>query len=130
MSDANIIMLVFFLYVSAMIGIGVFFMNKNDTIGDYILGGRSLNPWVAAMSAQASDMSGWLLTGLAFLSAAGTKEAVWTAIGLGVGTFAVYELLPVFILSSVVIVAVSLATKAPDQSILDEFDLAKKKQEE
>ena len=92
MSDANIIMLVFFLYVSAMIGIGVFFMNKNDTIGDYILGGRSLNPWVAAMSAQASDMSGWLLTGLAFLSAAGTKEAVWTAIGLGVGTFAVYEL--------------------------------------
>jgi len=47
-----------------------------------------------------------------------------------VGIFAVYQLLPAFILSSVVIVAVSLATKAPDQSILDEFDLAKKKQEE
>lgn len=73
-----------------MIGIGFFFMNKNNTIGDYILGGRSLNPWVAAMSAQASDMSGWLLTGLpglAFLSLAGTKEAVWTAIGLGIGTY-------------------------------------------
>ena len=90
MSETSIIMLVFFLYVAAMIGIGIFFMNKNDTIGDYILGGRSLNPWVAAMSAQASDMSGWLLTGLpglAFLSTAGTKEAVWTAIGLGIGTY-------------------------------------------
>lgn len=83
-------MLIFFVYVMGMIGIGFFFVNKNNSIGDYILGGRSLNPWVAAMSAQASDMSGWLLTGLpglAFLSAAGTKEAVWTAIGLGVGTY-------------------------------------------
>ncbi len=90
MSDNVIIMLIFFIYVTGMIGIGFFFVNKNNSIGDYILGGRSLNPWVAAMSAQASDMSGWLLTGLpglAFLSAAGTKEAVWTAIGLGVGTY-------------------------------------------
>lgn len=88
--DSIIILLVFFLYIAMMIGIGFFFMNKNNTIGDYILGGRSLNPWVAAMSAQASDMSGWLLTGLpglAFLSLAGTKEAVWTAIGLGIGTY-------------------------------------------
>ena len=83
-------MLVFFVYVMMMVGIGFFFMNKNNTISDYILGGRNLNPWVAAMSAQASDMSGWLLTGLpglAFLSVAGTKEAVWTAIGLGIGTY-------------------------------------------
>lgn len=90
MSATFIIMLVFFIYVAAMVYIGFFFMNKNNTIGDYILGGRNLNPWVAAMSAQASDMSGWLLTGLpglAFLSVAGTKEAVWTAIGLGVGTY-------------------------------------------
>lgn len=90
MSETSIIMLIFFLYVVGMVGIGFFFMNKNNSIGDYILGGRSLNPWVAAMSAQASDMSGWLLTGLpglAFISVAGTKEAVWTAIGLGVGTY-------------------------------------------
>lgn len=84
------ILVIFILYLSLMIGIGVFFYNKNKNIGDYILGGRSLNPWVAAMSAQASDMSGWLLTGLpglAFLSVAGTKEAVWTAIGLAIGTY-------------------------------------------
>ncbi len=90
MSDTTVILLIFFVYVLAMIGIGFFFMGKNNSIGDYILGGRSLNPWVAAMSAQASDMSGWLLTGLpglAFLSVAGTKEAVWTAIGLAVGTY-------------------------------------------
>lgn len=90
MADHVIIMLIFFVYVLGMVGIGFFFMGKNNSIGDYILGGRSLNPWVAAMSAQASDMSGWLLTGLpglAFLSVAGTKEAVWTAIGLGIGTY-------------------------------------------
>ncbi len=90
MSEAAVILLVFFLYVLAMVGVGLFFMRKNNSIGDYILGGRGLNPWVAAMSAQASDMSGWLLTGLpglAFVSTAGTKEAVWTAIGLGVGTY-------------------------------------------
>lgn len=90
MTESSIILIVFFVYVAAMVGIGFFFMNKNNSIGDYILGGRSLNPWVAAMSAQASDMSGWLLTGLpglAFVSVAGTKEAVWTAIGLMVGTY-------------------------------------------
>ena len=90
MSGKVIIMLIFFVYVLGMVGIGFFFMGKNNSISDYILGGRSLNPWVAAMSAQASDMSGWLLTGLpglAFISVAGTKEAVWTAIGLGVGTY-------------------------------------------
>ncbi|MEA5136620.1 MAG: sodium/proline symporter PutP [Candidatus Fimivivens sp.] len=90
MSETTVILIIFFLYVLAMVGVGFFFMSKNNSIGDYILGGRGLNPWVAAMSAQASDMSGWLLTGLpglAFLSSAGTKEAVWTAIGLAVGTY-------------------------------------------
>lgn len=84
------VLVVFVLYVLMMIGIGFIFYKRNNTVSDYILGGRSLNPWVAAMSAQASDMSGWLLTGLpglAYASAAGTKEAVWTAIGLLVGTY-------------------------------------------
>lgn len=84
------VIVVFALYVLMMIAIGFIFYKKNNTVGDYILGGRSLNPWVAAMSAQASDMSGWLLTGLpglAYASAAGTKEAVWTAIGLLIGTY-------------------------------------------
>ena len=73
-----------------MIGIGVYYSKRNKNMSDYVLGGRQLNPWVTAMSAQASDMSGWLLTGLpglAYLSAAGFKEAAWTAIGLAIGTF-------------------------------------------
>lgn len=84
------VIIVFGLYVLMMIAIGFVFYKKNNTVDDYILGGRSLNPWVAAMSAQASDMSGWLLTGLpglAYASVAGTKEAVWTAIGLLIGTY-------------------------------------------
>ena len=59
-------------------------------MSDYILGGRKLNSWVTAMSAQASDMSGWLLIGLpgtAYIIYEGTSEAIWTAIGLMVGTY-------------------------------------------
>lgn len=84
------ILIIFLLYVAAMVGIGVFYMRKNKSMDDYFLGGRTLNPWVAAMSASASDMSGWLLTGLpglAFLSIAGAKEAFWTAAGLLIGTY-------------------------------------------
>ena len=64
--------------------------HKNRNVSDYVLGGRQLNPWVAAMSAQASDMSGWLLLGLpgtAYVLYTGTTEAIWTAIGLAVGTY-------------------------------------------
>jgi len=76
-------------YMLAMIVVGLYYSRKNNTVSDYVLGGRSLNPWVTAMSAQASDMSGWLmmgLPGLAYLSMAGFKEAFWTAVGLALGT--------------------------------------------
>ncbi|MBE5940652.1 MAG: sodium/proline symporter PutP [Lachnospiraceae bacterium] len=90
MSDNIIIIGVFVIYMALMIGIGAFFFKKNTGISDYVLGGRSLNPWVAALSAQASDMSGWLLMGLpglAYVFFAGTSEAIWTAIGLAIGTY-------------------------------------------
>ncbi len=90
MSENVIIFLIFLLYAAVMVGIGLFYMKKNKNVDDYFLGGRTLNPWVAAMSASASDMSGWLLTGLpglAFLSVAGAKEAFWTAAGLLIGTY-------------------------------------------
>ncbi len=90
MSRETWILLIFIVYMAFMVGVGLVFYRKNKGIEDYILGGRSLNPWVAALSAQASDMSGWLLTGLpglAYLSLAGCKEAAWTAIGLAVGTY-------------------------------------------
>ena len=83
-----IILVVIGLYMAMMIGIGVYFGNKNKTSEDYFLGGRTLGPWVTAMSAEASDMSSWLLMGLpglAYLS--GFCDAGWTAIGLIIGTY-------------------------------------------
>ena len=52
------------LYLLFMVGIGFYFYGKNSTPTDYFLGNRKLGAWVTSMSAQASDMSGWLLMGL------------------------------------------------------------------
>ena len=81
---------IFALYLGLMVFIGVRNYSKTDTLSKYLLGGRSLNAWVSAMSAQASDMSGWLLIGLpgtAYVIYTGTLEAIWTAIGLWLGTY-------------------------------------------
>ena len=65
MSTSSIIILAaFVVYLLIMIVIGIFYMKKTNSTEDYFLGGRGLNGWVAALSAQASDMSGWLLMGL------------------------------------------------------------------
>ena len=86
----NFELLALILYFVAMIGIGVFFFIKEKSISDkdYFLGGRKMGPWVTAMSAQASDMSAWLLMGLpGSILAFGLGQA-WIGIGLGVGTIA------------------------------------------
>ena len=76
------------LYMGMMLAIGVAVSKKNKTAGDFFLGGRKLGPLVTAMSAEASDMSGWLLMGLpAVAMMGGLAEASWTAIGLAVGTY-------------------------------------------
>ena len=75
-------------YLLGMLTIGFLASRKNETVGDFYLGGRKLGPFVTAMSAEASDMSSWLLMGLpglAYLS--GIAEPVWTAVGLAVGTY-------------------------------------------
>lgn len=75
-------------YLIVMVGVGFIFSKKNENVGDFYLGGRKLGPLVTAMSAEASDMSSWLLMGLpgvAYLT--GGAEAGWTAIGLAVGTY-------------------------------------------
>ena len=75
-------------YLAVMLGIGIWCAKKNNSVDDFYLGGRKLGPFVTAMSAEASDMSSWLLMGLpgvAYLS--GLAEASWTAIGLAVGTY-------------------------------------------
>ena len=75
-------------YMIGIIGIGLYYSKKSNTTGDFYLGGRQLGPFVTAMSAEASDMSSWLLMGLpgvAYLT--GICDAFWTAVGLAIGTY-------------------------------------------
>jgi sodium/proline symporter len=83
------IMIAMFIYMTAVVVIGIVFAKKANTNSDnYFLGGRSLGPWVTAMSAEASDMSGWLLMGLPGVAYwCGLADAAWTAIGLAIGTY-------------------------------------------
>ena len=87
MSDSlGWIIVAFVLYLLLMIIVGAIFAKKNNTAEDYFLGGRKLGGFVAALSAQASDMSGWLLMGLpGSVYALGTGQS-WIAIGLFIGT--------------------------------------------
>jgi len=76
------------IYLVGMVAVGIYFMRRNKSTGDYYLGGRKLGPIVTAMSAEASDMSSWFLMGLpgvAYLT--GVADSAWTAIGLAVGTY-------------------------------------------
>lgn len=76
-------------YMLVVIGIGIYFAKRAQKNSEnYFLGGRSLGPWIAAMSAEASDMSGWLLMGLPGVAYwCGLADAFWTAVGLGIGTY-------------------------------------------
>ena len=81
-----VILSAFVAYLLLMIVIGVVYMKKTSSSEDYFLGGRGLNAWVAALSAQASDMSGWLLMGLpGAIYSLGTGQ-IWIAVGLFIGT--------------------------------------------
>ena len=78
----------FVLYLGFMVVIGLRYMSKNNSALDFFLGGRQIGPWMTALSAEASDMSGWLLMGLPGLAyLGGMKEAFWTAAGLVIGTY-------------------------------------------
>ncbi len=77
------------IYMAVVIGIGLYYAKRaNESSENYFLGGRSLSPLVTAMSAEASDMSGWLLMGLPGVAYwYGLSDAIWTAIGLAAGTY-------------------------------------------
>ena len=83
------ILIAMVIYMAAVIGIGIVYARRaNKNSEAYFLGGRSLGPWVTAMSAEASDMSGWLLMGLPGVAYwCGLADAFWTAFGLAVGTY-------------------------------------------
>lgn len=89
MNDTMQIMITMIVYMLIVIGIGLAFAKRaNQSSEDYFLGGRTLGPWVTAMSAEASDMSGWLLMGLPGVAYwCGIADAAWTAIGLAAGTY-------------------------------------------
>ena len=86
----NAEVLAFVLYFVLMLAIGVLFFFKEKGAGDkeYFLGGRHMGPWVTAMSAQASDMSAWLLMGLPGSILAFGFGQIWIGIGLALGTIA------------------------------------------
>jgi sodium/proline symporter len=79
------------LYFSAMLGIGLYAYRKSTSdVSGYMLGGRSLSPSVAALSAGASDMSGWMLMGLPGAMYISGVSSLWIAIGLVIGAFLNY----------------------------------------
>ena len=83
-------LLAFIIYFIVVLGIGIYFFLRSRSGGDkeYFLGGRRMGPWVTAMSAQASDMSGWLLMGFPGSILAFGFGQVWIGIGLALGTTA------------------------------------------
>lgn len=79
-------MLIYFIVV-VVIGF-IYAKRSNSSSEEYFLGGRGLGPWLTALSAEASDMSGWLLMGLPGVAYfTGASDAMWTAIGLAIGTY-------------------------------------------
>ncbi len=89
MTSTSVLMLFAILvYLVVVVGIGVVLAKRNQTTEDFYLGGRKLGPFVTAMSAEASDMSSWLLMGLPGVAyVTGLADAAWTAIGLAIGTY-------------------------------------------
>ncbi len=81
-----LVLIAFIGYLAIMLAIGFYFSNKSKNMNEYFLAGRGLNSWVTAMSAQASDMSGWLLMGLPGAAYATGMGNYWIAIGLAIGT--------------------------------------------
>ncbi|MBQ4289898.1 MAG: sodium:proline symporter, partial [Clostridia bacterium] len=87
----NTELIVFILYFAFMLGIGIYFFIRGRNRAsekEYFLGGRQMGPWVTAMSAQASDMSAWLLMGLPGSMLAFGLGQAWIGIGLAIGTAA------------------------------------------
>ncbi|MEH6497903.1 MAG: sodium/proline symporter PutP [Pseudoalteromonas distincta] len=85
--NIGILSATFVVYMGVMLAVGYIAYKRTNNLSDYILGGRSLGPGTAALSAGASDMSGWLLLGLPGYALAAGYEATWIAAGLLAGTW-------------------------------------------
>lgn len=78
----------FILYLGGMIAIGIYYYKQQKKLSQFILGDRKLGPWITSMSAEASDMSGWMLMGLPGFAYLNGLSAFWTGFGLIIGTWA------------------------------------------
>jgi sodium/proline symporter len=85
--NIGIVSATFAVYIAVMLALGYVAYKRTNNLSDYILGGRTIGPGTAALSAGASDMSGWLLLGLPGYALVAGYEATWIAAGLLVGTY-------------------------------------------
>ena len=87
MTHNLIIINTFVLYIGIMMAIGIYYYRRTKNMSDYFLGNRKLGAWVTSLSAEASDMSGWMLMGLPGFAYTAGLNAGWIAVGLAIGTF-------------------------------------------
>lgn len=92
MDRTVVILLTFFLYLAVLLVLGLAAYRRTANLEDYILGGRKLGSFVAALSAGASDMSGWLLLGLPGYAYLAGLESLWLGLGLLIGTYCNWRL--------------------------------------
>lgn len=78
----------FVLYIGVMMAIGVYYYRRTRNMSDYFLGNRKLGAWVTSLSAEASDMSGWMLMGVPGFAYLAGFNAGWIAVGIALGTWA------------------------------------------
>lgn len=82
------IIFTFAIYIGLMMAIGIYYYRRTHNMSDYFLGNRKLGAWVTSLSAEASDMSGWMLMGLPGFAYLAGLNAGWIALGLILGTWA------------------------------------------
>ena len=82
------IIITFVVYMLLMMGIGVYYYHRTRNMSDYFLGNRKLGAWVTSLSAEASDMSGWMLMGVPGFAYVAGLNAGWITLGIVLGTWA------------------------------------------
>ena len=91
-SMANpMIIVAFAFYIGLMMAIGVYYYRRTKNMSDYFLGNRKLGAWVTSLSAEASDMSGWMLMGVPGFAYLAGLNAGWIAVGIAIGTWANWQ---------------------------------------
>lgn len=88
MTHDIVIILTFVVYMVIMMGIGVYYYRRTRNMSDYFLGNRKLGAWVTSLSAEAADMSGWMLMGVPGFAYVAGLNAGWITLGIALGTWA------------------------------------------